>query len=293
MPRTSTTLCLAACAVLAATSCSTMKRAATSVSNGASSLGQSAASLSQSAVSSVSSGAAALSQSAVDLVKRDDAYRHNTARIVLDVDGTKRTIDIALLPDAAPNHVSNFKQLINDGFYDGLVIHRALPGFLVQTGDPRTAHESAKEIWGVGGPGYTLPAEINLKHERGSVAMARLGDKVNPLRASNGSQFYISLKNRTPSLDGRYTVFGKVVSGLDTIDHISRVPTDSNDVPLTPIKIVSTTLVAGNTTDSESVAAAASSPAPADNAAAASENQQASPTRQPLWKRTWNAIWPW
>jgi cyclophilin family peptidyl-prolyl cis-trans isomerase len=114
---------------------------------------------------------------------------------------------------AAPQTVNNFVFLARQGFYDGLTFHRAEPGFVIQGGDPLGD--------GTGGPGYTIPAEIQLLHVESAIAMARLPDQVNPTRASNGSQFYITLAPH-PSLDGNYTVFGQVVKGMDVVRSIAR-----------------------------------------------------------------------
>ena len=113
---------------------------------------------------------------------------------------------------AAPQTVNNFVFLAREGFYDGLTFHRVEPGFVIQGGDPLGA--------GSGGPGYTVPAEIELEHVKGAIAMARQGDQVNPERASSGSQFYITLAE-TPHLDGAYTVFGEVVEGMDVVESIA------------------------------------------------------------------------
>ena len=99
------------------------------------------------------------------------------------------------------------------GFYNNLAFHRVVPSFVVQGGDP--------EGTGRGGPGYTVPAEINLKHVQGALAWARLPDQVNPQKRSSGSQFYITLEN-VPNLDGDYTVFGKTVSGMDVVKKIKQ-----------------------------------------------------------------------
>lgn len=123
-------------------------------------------------------------------------------------------IKLKLDADAAPQTVQNFLRLSKSGFYDCLTFHRVAKDFVVQGGDPSGD--------GTGGPGYTVPAEIKLKHERGSIAMARLGDQANPERESSGSQFYIALKD-LPQLDGAYTVFGEVVSGLSIVDKIGAV----------------------------------------------------------------------
>ena len=106
----------------------------------------------------------------------------------------------------APLSVTNFKQLAEGGYYDGLTFHRVEPGFVIQGGDPTGT--------GTGGPGYTIPAEIKRKHDVGALAWARTGDEVNPERRSSGSQFYITL-GPTPFLDGAYTVFGQTVAGMD------------------------------------------------------------------------------
>jgi cyclophilin family peptidyl-prolyl cis-trans isomerase len=131
---------------------------------------------------------------------------------------TQGSITIRLYPADAPKTVANFVKLVSQGFYDSLTFHRVVPGFVLQGGDPNSRDENPFND-GQGGPGYTLPAEIKRTHEKGAVAMARQPDVVNPARASNGSQFYIALRE-LPQLDGAYTVFGKVVSGWDTIDRL-------------------------------------------------------------------------
>ena len=137
----------------------------------------------------------------------------------------------------APQTVANFKKLARKGFYNGLTIHRAFPHILIQTGDPLSSQKDRSKI-GTGGPGYTLPAEIHRKHIQGAIAAARLPDKINLTRLSNGSQFYICLKPM-PSYDGQYTVFGQVVSGMDTLEEISTKPVDSNDNPVDRIVVSS------------------------------------------------------
>ena len=147
---------------------------------------------------------------------------------------------IGLYDDAAPQTVANFKELCRKRFYNGMRFHRAFPSTLVQTGDPKSRHGVADRS-GTGGPGYTVPAELGRNHVRGAVAMSRLGDVVNPSKASNGSQFYVCLTSM-PKLDGKYTVFGEVLEGLDVLDFISNQPTDSNDFPLAKIVIKSITI---------------------------------------------------
>jgi cyclophilin family peptidyl-prolyl cis-trans isomerase len=136
-------------------------------------------------------------------------------------------VKIELFPGDAPRNVANVESLARKGFYDGLTFHRVIPGFVIQGGDPNGD--------GTGGPDYTVPAEIKRKHVRGAVAMARLGDAMNPGRASSSCQFYIGL-NALPNLDaGGYTVIGQVVEGMDVVDKIAKVTTGEMDKPVTPV----------------------------------------------------------
>jgi peptidyl-prolyl cis-trans isomerase B (cyclophilin B) len=131
------------------------------------------------------------------------------------IDTRHGQIKMELYPDKAPKTVANFKKLVNEGFYDGLIFHRVIPGFVAQGGDPQGN--------GSGGPGYTIEAEIHpaLKHLAGAVATARLGDQGNPQKRSSGSQFYICLAP-APHLDGGYTIFGQVVEGMEHVLKISK-----------------------------------------------------------------------
>jgi cyclophilin family peptidyl-prolyl cis-trans isomerase len=124
----------------------------------------------------------------------------------------KGDIVVQLDASAAPLTVNNFVFLAEQGFYDGLTFHRVEPGFVIQGGDPAGT--------GGGGPGYTVPAEIQLPHVEGAIAMARRGDQVNPDRASSGSQFYITLAP-TPFLDEGYTAFGHVIEGMEVVQAIA------------------------------------------------------------------------
>ncbi len=151
----------------------------------------------------------------------------------------KRVV-IAFYDDSAPLTSANFKDLAYSGFYNGMRFHRAFPDYLVQSGDPYSRRGDTPRS-GTGGPGYTLPAEIRRPHTRGAVAMSRLPDNVNPARRSNGSQFYACLQ-AIPKLDGQYTVFGEVIEGLDILDAISKLPTNSNDFPLEKVVIKSITI---------------------------------------------------
>ncbi len=152
-----------------------------------------------------------------------------------------RSFAVALDSTAAPYTAYNFKKLVRDKFYVKTTIHRVIPNYLVQGGDPLSKSKDRDAV-GTGGPGYTLPAEIRLRHTRGSVAMGRLADPVNPNRRSNGSQFYVSLREM-PEQDGKDTIFGHVISGLPALDEISRLPTDTNSNPLERVVITRTFLI--------------------------------------------------
>ncbi len=128
------------------------------------------------------------------------------------------TLAIELFPADAPRTVANLRRLVARGFYDSLTFHRIIPGFVVQGGDPNSRDWNPFND-GEGGPGYTLPAEIRRRFVRGAVAMARRPDEVNPARESNGSQFFIALRD-LPHLDGAYTVFGQVLAGWDTLERL-------------------------------------------------------------------------
>ena len=135
-----------------------------------------------------------------------------------------------LYPAVAPNTVNNFISLINKGFYDDVIFHRVIPGFMIQGGDPQGL--------GTGGPGYTIRGEFSkngfkndLKHEAGVLSMAR-----SMLPNSAGSQFFIMHKD-APHLDGSYAAFGRVIEGMDVVDKIATTPTDSSDKPLEDQKI--------------------------------------------------------
>lgn len=132
-----------------------------------------------------------------------------------------------LYPDIAPETVANFVKLVNDGFYDGLIFHRVIPGFMIQGGCP--------EGTGMGGPGWSIKGEFtangfknDLKHDRGVLSMART-----MAPNSAGSQFFIMVEN-SPHLDGQYAAFGKITEGMEAADKIVGVDTDRNDKPLTP-----------------------------------------------------------
>jgi cyclophilin family peptidyl-prolyl cis-trans isomerase len=136
-------------------------------------------------------------------------------------------IKVEFYPEHAPKAVENFRKLANRTFYDGLIFHRIVPNFVIQGGDPNTRDVNNRSRWGSGGPGWTIKAEFNKNtHSRGTISMARSQDP-----DSAGSQFFIVLKDSN-FLDGQYTVFGKVISGMDIVDKIASLKTDSTDAPV-------------------------------------------------------------
>lgn len=153
----------------------------------------------------------------------------------------RQRVVLGLYDTTTPLTVTNFKELAGKRFYRGMRFHRVFPDLLVQTGDPNSRHGDSDKS-GTGGPGYTVPAEIRLPHKRGAVVMSRLPDSINPTRASNGSQFYVCLTSM-PQLDGKYTVFGEVLEGMDVLEVLSKKQTDSNDFPLEKIVIESITII--------------------------------------------------
>ncbi len=174
-----------------------------------------------------------------------------------------------MLYDGTPKHKENFVKLAKEKFYDGVLFHRVIEDFMIQTGDPDSKNAKQGDRLGNGGPGYQIDAEIDTAfiHKKGAVAAARMGDRVNPERKSSGSQFYIvqgkkfsnddlnifekrmnkkfTDKQRhfyttiggTPHLDNAYTVFGEVISGLNVVDSIAVVKCDRADRPLEDVKI--------------------------------------------------------
>jgi cyclophilin family peptidyl-prolyl cis-trans isomerase len=179
------------------------------------------------------------------------------------------------LYDQTPAHRDNFIKLVENGYYDDLLFHRVIKGFMIQGGDPDSRHAGSTKRIGGGGPGYTIPAEIHdtLVHTRGAMCAARTGDDTNPLKASSGSQFYIvdgrnqsitqledyALQKNinytpyaiqqylniggSPQLDKEYTVFGKVIRGIEVINAITNQKMDENDRPLQDVKIINVALV--------------------------------------------------
>ena len=128
-----------------------------------------------------------------------------------------------------PKHRANFTKLVEEHYYDSIRFHRVIEGFMIQAGDPYSRDTSKIDLWGQGGPDYTVPAEFvnEYWHKKGAIAAARRGDMANPTKASSGSQFYIVHdENACLHLDGQYTIFGEVIDGLEVIDKIATVETD-------------------------------------------------------------------
>ena len=181
-----------------------------------------------------------------------------------------------LLYDDTPMHRDNFIELINKKFYDGILFHRVIPGFMIQAGDPNSKNAKTGDRLGSGNPGYTVPAEFRpqLYHKKGALAAARLGDQANPKKESSGSQFYIvtgkvwtnnelnqmestnthpkftdeqrqiyTTIGGYPPLDYNYTVFGEVTEGVEIAEKIGLVKRDRSDRPLDDVKILSITIL--------------------------------------------------
>ncbi|MGO4548384.1 peptidylprolyl isomerase [Paenibacillus sp. 2TAB23] len=158
--------------------------------------------------------------------------KHPVVTIQLSND---KVIKLELYPEVAPNSVNNFISLINKSFYDGVIFHRVIPGFMIQGGDP--------DGTGMGGPGYSIPGEFNsngfenkLKHTRGILSMARTQDP-----DTGGSQFFIMVAD-APSLDNEYAAFGKVTEGMEAVDEIVNQTTGANDRPESPISMKKVTV---------------------------------------------------
>ena len=149
--------------------------------------------------------------------------------------GNGKIIKAELYPEIAPNTVNNFISLVKDGFYDGVIFHRVIPGFMIQGGDP--------DGTGMGGPGYSIKGEFSqngfkndLKHTPGVLSMART-----MIPDSAGSQFFI-MHETSPHLDGAYAAFGKLIEGLEVVDKIARVKTDYSDRPMETQKMAKVTV---------------------------------------------------
>ena len=160
---------------------------------------------------------------------------------VFDIVTNLGTIKVKLYK-GTPKHRENFAKLALTGFYDGLIFHRVIDGFMIQGGDPysRDTSRRAQELIGQGGPGYTIPAEFvpEYKHIKGALAAARMSDVANPMKESSGSQFYLVQDTGVcVPLDGSYTVFGQTVEGIEIIDRIAKVPVNNRNRPLNDVVI--------------------------------------------------------
>ena len=158
-----------------------------------------------------------------------------------DIVTSKGTMRIKLY-SLTPKHRDNFVKLVNEKYYDGVRFHRVIEGFMIQTGDPYSRDTAKVDLWGQGGPDYTVPAEFvnQYWHKKGAIAAARKGDLANPKKASSGSQFYIVHdENACLHLDGQYSIFGEVIDGLEVIDRIATVETDYYDRPMEDVLIES------------------------------------------------------
>lgn len=163
---------------------------------------------------------------------------------VVKLETSLGTIRIKLY-SKTPKHRDNFVKLVREGYYDSLRFHRVINGFMIQCGDPFSKDTSKIDLWGQGGPDYTIPAEFvnEYYHKKGAIAAARKGDMANPKKASSGSQFYLVHDEMgCLHLDGAYTVFGETIEGLDVIDRIAAVPTDRYDRPCEDVLILKASL---------------------------------------------------
>ncbi len=149
------------------------------------------------------------------------------------IESSQGNIVIELFDDT-PLHRDNFIRLVKAGYYDGLWFHRIVPGFIIQTGGAEYREKPNPALDTL--PPKSIPAEIKHSHKRGTVAAARLDDDVNPKRESSGSQFFINL-NDNRSYNGRYTVFGKVIEGMDVVDKFEKLPRDGMNIPYAHIEL--------------------------------------------------------
>jgi len=233
-------------------------------SNAASSVADAAKNATQAATNAASNAASATKDAVADATEAvmpddgKDAY--------VEISTPMGNMKVKLFKET-PKHKNNFIKLANEGYYNDLLFHRIIKGFMVQGGDPKSKAAPAGARLGSGGPGYKIDAEIGAKHFKGAICAARQGGRVNPEKKSSGSQFYIVQGRPTPKaqleslaknknftytpeeikkyetiggtaqLDGDYTVFGQVIEGLEVIDKLAAVPTAQGDRPLEDIKM--------------------------------------------------------
>ena len=160
--------------------------------------------------------------------------------VVMVVETTMGTVEFKLYNET-PLHRDNFIRLAEEHYFDSLLFHRVIDGFVIQGGDPNSKYAVPGQELGDGEPDYRVPAEFRVEQgivtEKGSVLAAREGDEVNPKRESCASQFCFMM-NRSPHLDGAYTLFGEVTEGMDVLEAIQKVATDGNDRPLEDVRML-------------------------------------------------------
>ncbi len=156
---------------------------------------------------------------------------------VVTIETTLGTIVMELYPDKAPKTVENFVKLAKEKYFDGCLFHRIVPGFVIQGGDPLTKDPAKKDLWGTGGPGSSFADEpVKGDYIRGAVAMANSGPN------TNGSQFFICVKDLTGRLGKQYNLFGQVTKGLDVVDKIVAVDRDARDCPKSDVAMKKVTV---------------------------------------------------
>ncbi|MES2749366.1 MAG: peptidylprolyl isomerase [Patescibacteria group bacterium] len=171
----------------------------------------------------------------------------NVMNPIAVLETNKGTVEIELFADTMPITAGNFEKLVKEGYYDGIKFHRVIDSFMIQGGDPLTKDDAQMNMWGTGGPGYAIADEHIvgelLTNTRGTISMANSGPE------SGGSQFFINLVDNTnldfdkPPLSSAHPVFGRVVSGMDVVDAIGKVPvTPGNNRPLEPVIITKATI---------------------------------------------------
>ena len=160
--------------------------------------------------------------------------------VVMVVETTMGTVEFKLYNET-PLHRDNFIKLAEAHYFDSLLFHRVIDGFVIQGGDPNSKHAEPGQLLGDGGPDYGVPAEFRVEQgivtENGSILAAREGDDVNPQRESSASQFCFMM-GRSPHLDGAYTLFGEVTEGMEVLEAIEKVPTDQYDRPLEDVRML-------------------------------------------------------
>lgn len=164
-------------------------------------------------------------------------------KVLVEMETSMGTIQMELFNET-PAHRDNFVKLVKKGFYDGLLFHRVIDGFMIQAGDPDSRNAKPGQELGNGEAGPWIDAEIEpyIFHKKGSLCAAREGDEENPEKKSSSCQFYIAI-GKFAHLDGEYTVFGQVISGMDVAETIQHVKTDKNDRPVKDVRIIKASIL--------------------------------------------------